>query len=53
MPFLIANLEVDVSLLSFFENHNIFIQDVVEEIQVSVQGVKYRCRLIMCCYAVS
>ena len=34
-PFLILNLEVDVLLLSFFDDHNIFVQDIIDEIQVS------------------
>ena len=34
-PFLISNLEVDVLLLSFFDDHNIFVQDIIDEIQVS------------------
>ena len=37
MPFLISNLDVDVTLLSFVEDHGIFVQDVVDEIEVSLQ----------------
>ena len=37
MPFLIANLEVDVALLAYFEDHRIFVPDVIDEIEVTFQ----------------
>ena len=35
MPFLIDNLDVGVTLLSFFESRGIFVHDIIDEIEVS------------------